>query len=85
MTDNIVCMATTTAGSSTAVWVYAVILGGGIGISLTCLVTVSQLSSPPDLIATSSGIQIAVRSMGGAVSVGVCKSVNQSLDSSNIL
>ena len=67
------CIATATTGSSTAAWVYPIIIGLGIGCSLTCLVTIAQLSTPPALIAITSGLIIAVRSLGGSVGLAICK------------
>lgn len=45
-----VCMSTTQLGSNNAVWGYPVILGCGLGVSLTALVTAAQLSTPPELM-----------------------------------
>lgn len=68
-------MATVKTSSSTAVWGYVILLGIGLGLSLTCLVTVAQLSAPPRLIATTSGLMIASRSIGGAIALAICKSI----------
>jgi len=65
-------MAGATLSSSVAVWVYPAILGIGIGFSLTCLVAVAQLSTPPELISTTSGLIISIRSLGGSVALGIC-------------
>ena len=66
-------MASAGTGSSTAVWCYPIIIGLGLGFSLTCLVTIAQLSTPPALIAITSGLLIAIRSLGGAVGLAICK------------
>ena len=66
-------MASAGTGSSTAVWCYPIIIGLGLGFSLTCLVTIAQLSTPPALIAITSGLLIAIRSVGGAVGLAICK------------
>lgn len=68
-------MASAGTGSSTAVWVYPMIIGLGIGFSLTCLVTIAQLSTPPKLIAITSGLLIAIRSFGGSIGLAICKSM----------
>ena len=41
---------------------YAVFLGIGLGIALNALVVVAQLSTPPELISTTTGLMIATRS-----------------------
>lgn len=66
-------MTSVTPGSSTAVWVYPVILGLGFGFSLTCLVTIAQLSTPPALIAITTGLIISIRSLGASVGLSICE------------
>ncbi|KAJ0382139.1 hypothetical protein COL922a_013151 [Colletotrichum nupharicola] len=66
-----VCMAATTPTTSEPVWGYPVFLGIGLGICLCTLVTVAQLSTPPELIAITSGLMIGVRSLGGSVGLAV--------------
>ena len=66
-------MAGATPDSKTAVWAYPIFLGIGLGFSLTLLVTAAQLSAPPDLIAITSGLLLAVRSLGGSIGIGICK------------
>jgi MFS family permease len=68
-----ICMATATPGSSTAVWVYPIFLGIGLGVCLCALVTAAQLSTPRELIAITSGLMISVRSLGGSVGLAICK------------
>jgi hypothetical protein len=68
------CMASATKSSSKAVWGYPVLLGWGLGMCLILLVTVAQLSTPPELIATASGLMISVRSLGGTVGIAICES-----------
>lgn len=63
-------MATTDASSSHLVWGYPVLLGFALGMTLTSLVTIAQLSTPPELIATASGLIISMRSLGGTI--GIC-------------
>jgi MFS family permease len=67
------CMANTDATSSQAVWGYPVFLGFGLGLSLCVLVTVAQLSTPPELIAITSGLVIGIRSLGGSVGLAICE------------
>lgn len=66
------CMANTDAKSSMAVWGYPVLLGFAMGLSLCVLVTVAQLSTPPELIAITSGLVIGLRSLGGSVGLAIC-------------
>jgi hypothetical protein len=64
-------MAAATASSAQAVWGYPVLLGIGVGICLTCLVSIAQLSAPPALIAITSGLLISIRSLGASISLGI--------------
>lgn len=66
-------MATATPGSSNAVWGYPVLLGIGLGACLIALLTVAQLSTPPELISTASGLMIGVRSLGGSIGLAICE------------
>lgn len=69
-----ILMATSGPGSSNQVWGYPVFLGIGLGTCLCTLVTVAQLCTPRDLIATTSGLMIATRSFGGSVGLAICTS-----------
>ncbi|KAG4441514.1 hypothetical protein IFR05_002971, partial [Cadophora sp. M221] len=64
-------MASTGSSSSKAIWGYSAFLGTGIGLCLTCLVTVAQLSAPPALIAITSGLLIAIRSFGATIALSI--------------
>lgn len=68
-----ICMATSDTGSSKAVWFYPVLLGIGLGMTLTTLVTAAQLSTPPELISVASGLIISVRSLGGTIAIAICE------------
>lgn len=68
-----ICMATTSPSSSNPVWGYPVFLGIGLGTCLCALVTVAQLSTPPELISITSGLMIGVRSLGGSIGLAICK------------
>ncbi|KAF6813564.1 PEP5 protein [Colletotrichum sojae] len=70
-----VCMATTTPATSNPVWGYPVFLGIGLGICLCTLVTIAQLSTPPELIAITSGLMIGVRSLGGSIGLAVYNAI----------
>ena len=59
----------TTPESNT--WGYPVFLGIGLGICLTALITTAQFSTPPDLIAITSGLMISMRSLGGSVGLAI--------------
>ncbi|KAK3330756.1 major facilitator superfamily domain-containing protein [Apodospora peruviana] len=66
-----IAMATTNRDSNTATWGYPVLLGAALGMTLTTLVTVAQLSTPPELISVASGLIISVRSLGGTVGLAI--------------
>lgn len=68
------CMATTDQGSATHVWGFPVLLGSALGMTLIALVTVAQLSTPPELISVASGLLISIRSLGGTIGIAICKS-----------
>ncbi|KAH7632551.1 major facilitator superfamily domain-containing protein [Sordaria sp. MPI-SDFR-AT-0083] len=65
------CMSTSGLGTNDAVWGYPVILGTSLGMSLVVLVTIAQLSTPPELIAIASGLVIGLRSLGGSVGLAI--------------
>ncbi|KAK3395326.1 major facilitator superfamily domain-containing protein [Sordaria brevicollis] len=66
-----ICMATTTRKSNTPTWGYTVLVGSAVGMTLTTLVTVAQLSTPPELISVGSGLIISIRSLGGTVGLAI--------------
>src|ERR1700722_12047452 len=61
--------------NNTNIWGYPVFLGVGLGMCLSSLLAVAQLSTPPGLIATASGLMISVRSLGGAVGLAIYNAV----------
>ena len=65
------CMASSNRHTDNPVWGYPVLLGFALGMTLTTLVTVAQLSTPPELIAIASGLIISVRSLGGTVGIAI--------------
>ncbi|KAK3298781.1 major facilitator superfamily domain-containing protein [Chaetomium fimeti] len=76
-----VCMATSDRGSDDAVWGYAALMGVAFGITLTTLITVAQLSTPPELISIASGLFISFRSLGGNVGLAIYNAVyNAAMD-----
>jgi len=50
-----------------------VLLGTALGLSLVSLITAAQLSTPPELIAITSGLVIGIRSLGGSVGLAICE------------
>ena len=67
------CMATTDTSTNNNTWGYPVLLGFGLGMTLITLVTVAQLSTPPELLSIASGLMLSVRSLGGCIGIAVCK------------
>jgi MFS family permease len=67
-----ICMATTNRSTNNELWGYPVLMGLGLGITLTSLVTLAQLSTPPELIAIASGLMLSFRAIGGAVGLTCC-------------
>lgn len=70
-------MATTNRHTDTPVWGYPVLLGVALGMTLTTLITVGQLSTPPQLIAIASGLIISVRSLGGTIGIAIYNALFQ--------
>jgi len=66
-------MATSTLDMNTNMWAYPIFMGFGLGWTLTYLVTAAQMSAPAHLIATISGILLAIRSFGASIALGICK------------
>ncbi|KAI6780835.1 siderophore iron transporter [Emericellopsis cladophorae] len=71
------CMASTNRHTDAPVWGYPVLLGLALGMTLTTLITVGQLSTPPELIATASGLIISVRSLGGTIGIAIYNALFQ--------
>ncbi|KAF7561126.1 hypothetical protein G7046_g3004 [Stylonectria norvegica] len=69
------CMATTNRHTDKPVWGYPVLMGMALGMTLTTLVTVAQLSTPPQLIAYATGLIISVRSLGGTIGIAIYNSL----------
>jgi hypothetical protein len=81
-----ILMATAGPLSGDHVWGYPIFLGIGLGTCLCTLVTVAQLSTPRELIASTSGLMISIRSFGGSTGLGICKSLlAPSIPPSNML
>jgi ABC-type iron transport system FetAB permease component len=64
-------MSRTDQSTDTPVWGYPVLLGFALGMTLTTLVTVAQLCTPPELISIASGLIISVRSLGGTIGISI--------------
>lgn len=78
-------MATVTESSNKATWGYAIFFGLGCGISLTTVVVAAQLSTPPSLIAVTSGLVLSVRSLGGSVALPIYGAIQNSQISQNLV
>ncbi|KAL2281087.1 hypothetical protein FJTKL_11767 [Diaporthe vaccinii] len=68
-------MASAGAQSREEVWAYPVFLGLGLGVVTSTLVTTAQLSTPPELIASATGIIIGIRALGGSVGIPIYTAV----------
>ncbi|KIL86255.1 putative transporter C3H1.06c [Fusarium avenaceum] len=73
------CMATLKPSQGTAIWGYTVMAGLGLGFGLVIAVTTGQMSTPPGLIATTSGLILTSRSLGGSVALPVYTAILNSL------
>src|SRR6478609_9604143 len=73
-------MANLKPGQLAAMWGYTVLAGFGLGFGLVIAVTTGQISTPPGLIATTSGLILTSRSLGGSVALPVYTAIlNSSL------
>ncbi|KAK7890531.1 hypothetical protein LTR67_007739 [Exophiala xenobiotica] len=65
-------MASITANTPEAhFWGYVTFYGSGLGCGVITLYTTAQLSTPPELIAVTSGLMGSIRSTGGSVAVAI--------------
>jgi hypothetical protein len=72
-------MATLKPSQPNAIWGYTVLAGLGLGFGLVIAVTTGQMSTPPGLIATTSGLILTSRSLGGSVALPVYTAILNSL------
>ncbi|KAJ9609611.1 hypothetical protein H2200_005939 [Cladophialophora chaetospira] len=70
-----VLMATTNLHSQIDIWGYNVFLGIGLGLAIEGLMVIAQLSTPPDLISSATGLTIATRTLGAAVGLVVFNAI----------
>lgn len=68
-------MASSNRSSSQETWGYVVLLGFPLGMTLTTLITIAQLSTPTHLISNASGLVISVRSLGGTIALAVYQAI----------
>ncbi|KAF4456210.1 hypothetical protein FALBO_15469 [Fusarium albosuccineum] len=81
---NFACMATLQLGQSTSIWGFTILAGLGLGFGLVIAVTTGQISTPPGLIAVTSGLILTARSLGGPVSLPIYTAILNSLLSKNL-
>lgn len=60
---------------STHYWGYILFFGTGLGMALVTFFTAAQLATPPELIATTTGICTGVRSFGGSVGLSIINAI----------
>lgn len=71
-----ICMATVNENTSEAhYWGYILFYGLGLGMALVTYTTVAQFATPPDLIAITTGLSCAVRSLGGSVGLAIFNAI----------
>ena len=61
----------TDLNSESRVWGLVVLYGFGLGMAICMLIVLAQLSVPIELIATASGLSLAIRAGGGTVGLAV--------------
>ncbi len=65
-------------------WGYILFYGMGLGFALVTFFTAAQMATPPELIATASGICTGVRSFGGSIGLSIINAIFASGLSSNL-
>ena len=75
-----ILMATCTPETPEAnIWGYPVILGIGLALCLVTVVTTGQLAVSAELISLSSGLMVAMRSLGGSVGIAIYNAIFNSI------
>ncbi|KAK6383729.1 hypothetical protein LTS17_003021 [Exophiala oligosperma] len=69
---------------STHYWGYILFYGSGLGLALVTFFTAAQFATPPELIATTSGICTGVRSLGGSIGLSIINAIFASTLTSNL-
>lgn len=65
-------------------WGYILFFGTGLGFALVTFTTAAQFATPPELIATTSGIFTGVRSFGGSIGLSIINAIFASGLSGNL-
>jgi MFS family permease len=65
-------------------WGYPVVCGMGIGVLLTNLTVITQMSTPPAMVAITTGILTATRSLGATVALAINSAIFNDAISSNV-
>ncbi|KAJ9608024.1 hypothetical protein H2200_007012 [Cladophialophora chaetospira] len=60
---------------STHYWGYILFYGTGLGLALVTFITAAQFATPPELIATASGISTGIRSFGGSIGLAIINAI----------
>lgn len=69
---------------STHYWGYILFYGIALGLALVTFFTAAQFATPPELIATTSGICTGVRSLGGSIGLSIVNAIFASTLTSNL-
>lgn len=79
-------MASVTATTHQAFfWGTIIFYGLGLGLCLVTFVTAAQFSTPPELIAITSGLVLSMRSLGGSIGVAIFNAIFAHGLSSNLV
>lgn len=65
-------------------WGYILFYGIGLGLALVTFFTAAQFATPPELIATASGICTGIRSLGGSIGLSIVNAIFASGLSGNL-
>ena len=78
-------MASTNLHTKTNILGYNVFLGLGLSGGILALITLAQLSIPPELIAPATGLIVATRTFGASIGLVVFNAILNSVLSSNLV
>lgn len=80
------CMASVTATTAEAnFWGYIIFFGVGLGLAFVTFFTTAQLATAPQLIAVTTGLGAAIRSLGGAIGLAIFNALASSGFQSNVV
>lgn len=66
------------------IWAYPILMGLGLGVCITVLVTAAQFATPAELIASSSSLATSGRNLGGTIGLAIYNAILNHSISANV-